>query len=41
VAVGDTAGKSYIEKQLPPGMHAITSKAEKDSVTIDMAPGRK
>lgn len=41
MSVGDTAAKTYIEKQLPPGTHTITSKAEKDStVTIDMLAGQ-
>ncbi|MFC5526795.1 DUF2846 domain-containing protein [Rhodanobacter ginsengisoli] len=41
VSVGDTASKTYIEKQLPPGPHTVTSKTEKDSsVTIDMLAGQ-
>jgi len=41
VSVGDTAAKTYIEKQLPPGTHTITSKTEKDSsVSIDMLAGQ-
>lgn len=41
MSVGDTAAKTYIEKQLPPGRHTITSKTEKDSsVTIDMLAGQ-
>jgi hypothetical protein len=40
-AVGDTTSKTYIEKDLPPGPHTITSKTEKDSsITIDMLAGR-
>jgi hypothetical protein len=41
VAVGDTASKTYIEKDLQPGPHTITSKTEKDSsLTIDMLAGK-
>lgn len=41
VSVGDTAAKTYIEKQLDPGAHTITSKTEKDSsVSIDMLAGQ-
>lgn len=41
MSVGDTAAKTYIEKQLPPGTHTITSKTEKDSsVTINMLAGQ-
>jgi len=41
VSVGDTASKTYIEKQLPPGHHTVTSKTEKDSsVIIDMVAGQ-
>lgn len=41
VAVGDTASKTYIEKDLQPGPHTITSKTEKDSaITIDMLAGK-
>ena len=41
VAVGDTASKTYVVKQLAPGPHTITSKTEKDStVTIDMLAGQ-
>lgn len=40
-SVGDTAAKTYIEKQLAPGQHTITSKAEKDSsVSINMLAGQ-
>lgn len=40
-AVGDTASKTYIEKDLAPGPHTITSKTEKDSsLTIDMLAGK-
>jgi PBP1b-binding outer membrane lipoprotein LpoB len=41
VAVGDTASKTYVVKQLAPGSHTITSKTEKDSsITIDMLAGQ-
>ena len=41
MSVGDTAAKTYIVKQLPPGSHTITSKTEKDSsVSIDMVAGQ-
>lgn len=41
VSVGDTAAKTYIEKQLPPGQHTVTSKAEHDaSVSINMLAGQ-
>lgn len=41
VSVGDTASKTYIEKQLAPGQHTITSKTEKDSsVSINMLAGQ-
>jgi len=41
VAVGDTASKTYVVKELAPGSHTITSKTEKDStVTIDMLAGQ-
>ncbi|BFI96499.1 MAG: DUF2846 domain-containing protein [Rhodanobacter sp.] len=41
MSVGDTAAKTYIEKQLPPGPHTITSKSEKDaSLTINMLAGQ-
>lgn len=38
---GDTVSKTYIEKDLAPGSHTITSKSEKDSsITIDMLAGK-
>jgi PBP1b-binding outer membrane lipoprotein LpoB len=41
VEVGDTVSKTYIEKDLAPGPHTITSKSEKDSsLTIDMLAGK-
>lgn len=41
VAAGDTAAHTYIEKDLEPGTHTITSKTEKDStVTLDMLAGQ-
>jgi PBP1b-binding outer membrane lipoprotein LpoB len=41
MSVGDTASKTYVAKELPPGSHTITSKTEKDSsVTIDMVAGQ-
>ena len=40
-SVGDTTSKTYIEKDLQPGPHTITSKTEKDStITIDMLAGK-
>jgi len=41
VAAGDTTSKTYIEKDLAPGSHTITSKTEKDStITIDILAGK-
>lgn len=41
MSVGDTASKTFIEKDLAPGSHTITSKTEKDSsLTIDMLAGK-
>lgn len=39
-ALGQTAAKTYLYKELAPGKHTITSKAENtDSVEIDAKPG--
>jgi hypothetical protein len=39
--VGDTASKTYMVIEVPPGKHTITSKTENDSaVTVDAAAGR-
>lgn len=40
VAVGDTASKTYIFRQVEPGSHVVTSKAEKDAtLTVDAQAG--
>lgn len=40
-SVGDTAAKTYIEKDLDPGSHTITSKTEQDStLALDMLAGK-
>lgn len=39
-AIGQTAAKTYLYKELAPGKHTITSKAENtDTVEIDAKPG--
>lgn len=39
-AVGDTASKTYIFKQVAPGSHTVTSKTENDAtLTIDAKAG--
>jgi hypothetical protein len=39
--VGDTASKTYLLLEVPPGKHAITSKTENDSsVTVNAVAGR-
>jgi PBP1b-binding outer membrane lipoprotein LpoB len=41
MAVGDTAAKTYIFKQVDPGSRIITSKTENDAtLTIDAKPGK-
>lgn len=40
-AVGDTASKTYLRRELAPGTHVIVSKTEVDSsVSIDMQAGQ-
>lgn len=39
--VGDTAAKTYLLLQVPPGRHTLVSKTENDStLTLDVAAGR-
>lgn len=40
VAVGDTAAKTYVFRQLDPGSHVITSKTENDAtLSLDVKAG--
>ena len=40
-AIGQTAAKTYLYKEVTPGTHTVTSKSENtDSVEVDAAPGK-
>lgn len=39
--LGQTAPQTYLYKELPPGRHTVSAKAEnQETLTIDMAPGK-
>lgn len=39
--IGQTAAKTYLYKEVPPGKHTVTSKSENDhSIEVDAAPGK-
>ncbi len=39
-AIGQTAANTYLYKEIPPGKHTFTSKAENDSsIEVDAKPG--